>query len=184
MLRPGTIVANRFEIEHLAGKGGMGAVYRARDRKTGVDAAVKVVHEEASTAHHERLVREAQLLAELQHPSIVRYLALGTTDRGWPYLAMEWLEGEDLAVTMRGDGLELMTLHGPPEEGEISVRLTYARALHATGDAKAALAVIADVAQRVTAAAERIDNDELRRSFLEAVPEHALALALARSWRA
>jgi tetratricopeptide (TPR) repeat protein len=106
LLRQGTIVANRFEIEHLAGKGGMGAVYRAKDRKTGLAAAVKVVHEEASTSHHERLVREAQLLAEVQHPAIVRYLAFGTTDRGWPYLAMEWLDGEDLAMTMRGDGLD------------------------------------------------------------------------------
>src|SRR3954466_14141711 len=84
----------------------MGAVYRAIDRKTGLPAALKVVHEEAATTHHERLVREAQLLSELQHPSIVRYLALGTTDRGRPYLAMEWLEGEDLAATMRGDGLD------------------------------------------------------------------------------
>ncbi|MBV8762950.1 MAG: protein kinase [Deltaproteobacteria bacterium] len=106
LLRPGTIVANRFEIEHLAGKGGMGAVYRARDRKTGMVAAVKVVSDEAPGHHAERLVREAQLLAELQHPSIVRYLALGTTDRGAPYLAMEWLEGEDLALHMRGDGLD------------------------------------------------------------------------------
>lgn len=106
LLRPGTIVANRFEIECLAGKGGMGAVYRAQDRKTGVPAAIKVVREEAPGSHQERLVREAQLLAELQHPSIVKYLALGTTDRGWPYLAMEWLEGEDLAMHMRGDGLD------------------------------------------------------------------------------
>jgi len=106
LLRPGTIVANRFEIERLAGKGGMGAVYRAQDRKTGAPAAIKVVREEAPGNHQERLVREAQLLAELQHPSIVKYLALGTTDRGWPYLAMEWLEGEDLAMHMRGDGLD------------------------------------------------------------------------------
>ena len=67
----------------------MGAVYRARDRKTGDVVALKVVHEEGATDHHERLVREARVLAELQHPSIVRYLAFGATDRGWPYLAME-----------------------------------------------------------------------------------------------
>jgi serine/threonine protein kinase/tetratricopeptide (TPR) repeat protein len=106
LLQPGAVVANRFEIEHLAGKGGMGSVYRARDRQTGGIVALKVVHEEAPTDHHERLVREARLLAELQHPSIVRYLAFGATDKGWPYLAMEWLDGEDLAMHLRGDGLD------------------------------------------------------------------------------
>ncbi|HTL35054.1 MAG TPA: protein kinase [Kofleriaceae bacterium] len=106
LLHPGTVVGNRFEIEHLAGKGGMGAVYRARDRKTGDVVALKVVHDEAPNDHHERLVREARVLAELQHPSIVRYLAFGATDRGWPYLAMEWLEGEDLAMQLRADGLD------------------------------------------------------------------------------
>jgi len=84
----------------------MGAVYRALDRQSGAVVAVKVVREEAPADHHERLVREARLLAELQHPSIVRYLAFGATDRGWPYLAMEWLEGEDLALHLRGDGLD------------------------------------------------------------------------------
>jgi tetratricopeptide (TPR) repeat protein len=106
VLRPGTVVADRFEIEHLAGKGGMGAVYRASDRKTGTVVALKVVHEEAPTDHRERLVREARLLADLQHPAIVRYLEFGATDRGWPYLAMEWLEGEDLSLRLRGDGLD------------------------------------------------------------------------------
>ncbi|HUS30680.1 MAG TPA: protein kinase [Kofleriaceae bacterium] len=106
MLQPGAIVAGRFEIEELAGRGGMGAVYRARDRQTGSVVALKVVHEEAPRDHHERLVREARLLAELQHPAIVKYLAFGATDRGWPYLAMEWLEGEDLALHLRGEGLD------------------------------------------------------------------------------
>ncbi|HEY5921866.1 MAG TPA: protein kinase [Kofleriaceae bacterium] len=106
MLRPGTLVGGRFEIEHLAGKGGMGAVYRAIDRHTGGVAALKVVHEESPNDHRERLIREARLLAELQHPSIVRYLGYGATDNGWPYMAMEWLDGEDLSLRLRGDGLE------------------------------------------------------------------------------
>ncbi len=106
LLQPGTVVAGRFEIEYLAGKGGMGAVYRSHDRVTGNVAALKVVHESAPEDHHERLAREAQLLAELQHPSIVRYIAFGATDQGWPYLAMEWLDGEDLTARLRGKGLE------------------------------------------------------------------------------
>jgi eukaryotic-like serine/threonine-protein kinase len=106
LLQPGTTVAGRFEIEQLAGRGGMGSVYRARDHQNGGIVALKVVHEEAARDHHERLVREARLLSELQHPSIVKYVAFGATDRGWPYLAMEWLDGEDLAMHLRGEGLD------------------------------------------------------------------------------
>jgi hypothetical protein len=75
-----------------------------------------------------------------------------------------------------------MAAHGPPEEGEMVVRLAHARALHATGAIDVARAAISDLEQRVTAAAARVGDPELRRSFLEAVPEHALALSLARSW--
>jgi eukaryotic-like serine/threonine-protein kinase len=103
--RPGTIVAGRFEIEQLAGRGGMGAVYRARDLSTGQAAAIKILHDEATTGHRERFAREARLLAELTHPAIVRYLAFGDTDDGRPYLAMEWLGGEDLATRLRRSGL-------------------------------------------------------------------------------
>lgn len=99
----------------------MGAVYRALDRQTGAIAALKVVHEdETPTDHHERLVREARLLAELQHPAIVRYLAFGATDKGWPFLAMEWLEGEDLAVRLHADGVD------PSESIAIAIRVAQA----------------------------------------------------------
>ena len=47
--------------------------------------------------HEERFAREAQVLAELNHPAIVRYVAHGETAQGQPYLVMEWLEGEDLS---------------------------------------------------------------------------------------
>src|SRR5689334_15034563 len=101
----GTVVADRFEIEAVAGTGGMGTVYRARDRVAGIPAAVKVLHLEGRAAHVERFAREAELLAELTHPSIVRYLAHGRTARGELYLAMEWLEGEDLAARLSRTGV-------------------------------------------------------------------------------
>ena len=104
MVNPGTI-AGRFEVEVLAGRGGMGAVYRARDRETGGVAALKILHEEAPPDHAERLVREARLLAELTHPGFTRYLGFGTTERGRPYLAMEWLDGEDLSARLRREGI-------------------------------------------------------------------------------
>ena len=105
MAYEGTVVAGRYEIELLAGKGGMGAVYRAIDRITGAPVALKILHDEATEHHRERLEREARLLSDLTHPGIVRYLGFGKTARDQPYLAMEWLDGEDLAVRLKRDGL-------------------------------------------------------------------------------
>jgi tetratricopeptide (TPR) repeat protein len=95
-MRPGDVIADRFEIEGSAGSGGMGQVYRARDQRSGEVVALKVLLD-AYSLQHGRFAREAQLLAELRHPGIVRYVAHGVTPTGEPYLAMEWLEGEDLA---------------------------------------------------------------------------------------
>src|SRR5262245_39336080 len=95
-LAPGTLIGDRFEVERLAGEGGMATVYRARDGQTGDAVAVKLLRAEAGE-NAERLVREARVLARLGHPGIVRYVDHGTTSNGDLYLAMEWLEGEDLS---------------------------------------------------------------------------------------
>ena len=92
-LGPGSVVAERFEIEALAGEGGMGAVFRALDQQTGAHVALKVMH---ARGRHDRFEQEALLLAELSHPAIVAYVAHGTRPGGELYLAMEWLEGETL----------------------------------------------------------------------------------------
>jgi tetratricopeptide (TPR) repeat protein len=74
----------------------MGAVYRSMDLETGATVALKVMEGLDANASA-RFHREAAILSELRHPGIVRYVARGTTSSGVPYLAMEWLEGEDLA---------------------------------------------------------------------------------------
>ena len=94
-MRPGDIVVERFEVERLAGSGGMGAVWRARDRLTGQPVALKVIHGHRSQ-EIERFGREARVLAQVRHPGVVRYVAHGAALDGALYLAMEWLEGEDL----------------------------------------------------------------------------------------
>jgi eukaryotic-like serine/threonine-protein kinase len=91
----GQVLAERFALERLAGRGGMGVVYRAQDRSTGQPVALKVLHGQGGDAA--RFEREARILAELDHPLVVRYVAHGALPSGEPYLAMEWLEGEDLA---------------------------------------------------------------------------------------
>ena len=103
-LTPGSVVAERFEVERLAGSGGMGAVYRAYDRWTGQPVALKVLFDGADKV---RFTREALLLAELSHPGIVGYVSHGHLDGGSPFLAMQWLSGHDLAERLRHGGLNL-----------------------------------------------------------------------------
>ncbi|NUQ78751.1 MAG: protein kinase [Polyangiaceae bacterium] len=93
----GSCIAERFVIESHAGTGGMGAVYRAHDKRTGHPIALKLLQRDGNPEFAERFAREARVLSELRHPSIVAYLAHGETEEGAPYLAMEWLDGEDLA---------------------------------------------------------------------------------------
>jgi hypothetical protein len=95
-MKPGEVLAGRFELTALAGRGGMGTILRAHDRLTGEPVAVKILSPGAR-AGVDRFLQEARTLAELVHPSIVRYVAHGLTPEGDPYLAMEWLEGEDLS---------------------------------------------------------------------------------------
>ncbi len=96
----------------------MGEVYRARDRLTGGSVAVKLLH--ASSRDAERFKREAQLLAEVSHPRIVKYVSHGIAEGSRPYIAMEWLEGEDLGERLSRSGLtllETLTVRAPRFRG-------------------------------------------------------------------
>ncbi|APR78317.1 Adenylate cyclase [Minicystis rosea] len=106
------VFEERFEALRRAGAGAMGTVFRARDRVGGGWVAVKILREE--DAHDvERFAREGDILAGLSHPGIVRHVAHGVTAAGEHYLAMEWLDGEDLAARLLRRGLtaaETLTL--------------------------------------------------------------------------
>lgn len=89
-LRPmqiGDVVADRFVIERPIGSGGMGAVFLAADRTNGGSVAIKVLAL-VTDAALERFRREADVLAQLSHPGIVRYVAHGETATREPFLAM------------------------------------------------------------------------------------------------
>jgi tetratricopeptide (TPR) repeat protein len=94
-MRAGEIVGGRFQLERLAGSGGMGEVYKALDRVTGEPVAIKLLLA-TRNADVMRFEREARVLGDLSHPGIVRYVSHGVAPSGTPYLAMEWLDGEDL----------------------------------------------------------------------------------------
>lgn len=96
-LAPGCLFANRFELEQVAGSRGMGTLYRAHDRHSGERVALKLLHDASGADEPQRFTREAQLLAELRHPGIVSPIAHSRTLDGQHFLAMEWLDGEDLA---------------------------------------------------------------------------------------
>ncbi len=126
-MNPGDVIANRFVIERLAGTGGMGAVYRARDRIAGEAVALKILPA-GQTRDAARFIREAITLSELKHPAIVRYVAHGVTPRDELYLAMEWLEGEDLLERLTTTGLTIA------ESVRVVTRVAQALALvHARG---------------------------------------------------
>ena len=98
----GELFAGRFAIERIAGTGGMGTVYAARDMATERPVALKLLQMGGSaTSDVDRFVREASVLAELEHPGIVSYVSHGTAPDGQRFLAMEWLEGEDLSQRLR-----------------------------------------------------------------------------------
>ncbi|HEX3758029.1 MAG TPA: protein kinase [Kofleriaceae bacterium] len=92
-------LADRFEIESRVAIGGMGEVFRARDPASGEVVAVKILPD-AHTPHSDRFTREIQVLAELEHPGIVRYRSHGVTPDGEPFLVMEWLDGEALRTRL------------------------------------------------------------------------------------
>ncbi|HSN98626.1 MAG TPA: serine/threonine-protein kinase, partial [Candidatus Nanopelagicales bacterium] len=98
-MEPGTVLGGRFAIERQAASGGMGTVFRASDLLDNTTVALKLLRG-TEAVDIERFEREARILSELSHPGIVRYVSHGTTTTGERYLAMEWLEGEDLAARL------------------------------------------------------------------------------------
>ena len=105
-LTPGTVIGERFEIEALAGTGGAARVYRARDNVTGAPVAVKaLLHNKEQPVS--RATREARVLAKLEHPAIVRYITHGKTPDGTFFIALNWLEGMDLADKLLQGPLEV-----------------------------------------------------------------------------
>ncbi|MBK8254642.1 MAG: protein kinase [Polyangiaceae bacterium] len=106
-MSPGDVVVDRFVIEHHAGSGASGRVYRARDKQTGEFVALKVLHASDMEGKAERFAREARVLSELHHPGIVRYVQHGLTVDGEGFLAMEWLEGQTLRERLQKRELSL-----------------------------------------------------------------------------
>lgn len=87
----------RYAIEALLASGGMGTVYRARDRQLDREVAIKVLRRpDRSGAMAQRLAQEAKLLARLDHPGLVPVHDVGSFDDGRPFYVMRFVRGERL----------------------------------------------------------------------------------------
>ncbi len=98
-IRTGSIIAQRYEVLGILGEGGMGIVYRCKDRHTGGQTAVKrVIPPEGRLAddYITWFYKEARALASLNHPNIVGARDFGQLLDGTPYLAMELVNGLSL----------------------------------------------------------------------------------------
>ncbi len=92
----GEVIAGHT-LSRLLAVGGMGEVYLARHQTLGVARAIKVIRADLQDANaRERFTREAQVLARLQHNCVVQIIEFGALPNGWPFLAMEYIEGPDL----------------------------------------------------------------------------------------
>ena len=93
---PGTVLNNRYRLEAELGRGGTGTVFRAHDPELDREVAVKILTNlELGTDGRERLQREAQAIAKLNHPNIVAVYDVGELDNV-PFIVMEYVEGLDL----------------------------------------------------------------------------------------
>jgi serine/threonine-protein kinase len=94
-----------YRVEALLGYGGMGVVYRAVREGDGLDVALKIIRPAVAqgSAAVGRFLREAKVLAELHHPHIVKFLAMGET-AGLLHFAMEYVPGTDAARLVQAGG--------------------------------------------------------------------------------
>ncbi|HSS20619.1 MAG TPA: serine/threonine-protein kinase [Pyrinomonadaceae bacterium] len=102
---PGTILANRYRIVGLLGKGGMGEVYRADDLKLSQPVALKFLpdHLRDDGAALARFHREVRVARQISHRNVCRVYDIGEAD-GHLFLSMEFIKGEELSSLLRRIG--------------------------------------------------------------------------------
>jgi len=106
-ITPGSVIAGKYRIERVLGKGGMGVVLGAWHLHLDEPVAIKVLRGElaADPVIVERFLREARATAKIKSRHVVRVTdADRLPSSGAPYLVMEWLEGSDLASIVHHEG--------------------------------------------------------------------------------
>lgn len=97
-----------FRLERLIGAGGMGKVYRATQLSTGETVAVKALRKERQTDSRavRQFLHEAEVVAGLNHPGVIRVHGLGRFPSGGYFLVMNWIDGTDLQSLVDSGGID------------------------------------------------------------------------------
>jgi serine/threonine-protein kinase len=103
VVNPGDLIDGKYVVERLLGVGGMGLVVAARDRIHGFPVAIKLLRPGNDEISTRRFLREARGASQLRNEHVARVLDVGMNTPDQPYIAMELLEGPDLA-TVRDHG--------------------------------------------------------------------------------
>lgn len=100
-----------YRLERAVARGGMGEIWRATKIASGERVAIKRIlsHEPPTPQEVARLRREVEVLSRLRHEHIVRYIDAGRDSLGYPYMVLEWLEGESLEARAQRDPPDLAT---------------------------------------------------------------------------
>ncbi len=112
MTAVGTMIAGRYRLDAVIGRGGMSTVYRAFDTVLERPVAIKLMHREIATDSDqlERFRREARSVAQLNHPHVVSVIDAGEEpdaeepELGTPYIVLEYVDGETLKGLIRRGG--------------------------------------------------------------------------------
>jgi eukaryotic-like serine/threonine-protein kinase len=102
-LQPGTIIEDKYRIDRMLGKGGMGAVYEGENVRIHRRVAIKILHSEVSDRADvvQRFEREAQAAGRIGSAHIVEVLDLGSLFTGERFMVMEYLDGESLGARIK-----------------------------------------------------------------------------------
>ena len=105
LLQPGSVLIERYEILELLGEGGVGAVYKARDRAVDRPVALKVLHSKLAWRQEvlQRFKHELILARQVTHQNVIRIFDLGVT-HDLKFITMEYVEGQDLATLLSQRG--------------------------------------------------------------------------------
>ena len=106
LVTPGDVIAGKYEVEKIIGRGGMGIVVAARHVHLNERVALKLLLPSATQTREfrERFMREAQVTAKFRSEHIARVTDVGILDSGSPYMIMEYLDGQDLRQVMKNGG--------------------------------------------------------------------------------
>jgi len=111
-------ILEAYEFIDILGKGGMGAVYKARQKSLDREVAIKILPpdlgdgDEDGFRFAERFQREARAMAKLSHPNIISVYDFGQASDGQLYIVMEFVEGTDLHELIRSVELTAEHVHG------------------------------------------------------------------------